>query len=96
MRLDSFRTLVDSKILGPVFVSSGKLPFEDWRLVTVIPRATFAGDIDANTERVMFIIGAIALLAAVTSILFARHSSLDRYPALPGNAPDRGVRTRGR
>ncbi|PDT15440.1 adenylate/guanylate cyclase domain-containing protein [Rhizobium sp. J15] len=69
---DSSRTLVDSKSLGPVFVSSGKLPFEDWRLVTAIPRATFAGDIDANTERVIFIIGAIALLAAVTAILFAR------------------------
>ncbi|MDL2406798.1 adenylate/guanylate cyclase domain-containing protein [Rhizobium calliandrae] len=71
-RVGSFRTLIKTKALGPVFVSSGRLPFEDWRLVTAIPRATFAGDIDANTSRVIFIIGAIALLAAVTAILFAR------------------------
>jgi adenylate cyclase len=71
-RAESARTLVDSKSLGPVFISSSKLPFEDWRLVTAIPRATFAGDIDANTERVIFIIIGIAALAAVTAILFAR------------------------
>ncbi|MBX4908968.1 MULTISPECIES: adenylate/guanylate cyclase domain-containing protein [Rhizobium] len=69
---DGSRTLVASKALGPIFVSSGKLPFEDWRLVTAIPRATFARDIDANTERLIFIIGGIAVLAAVTAILFAR------------------------
>jgi class 3 adenylate cyclase len=69
---DGLRTLVDSQALGPVFVSSSKLPFEDWRLVTAIPRATFAGDIDANTQRVIFIIAGFALLAAVTAILFAR------------------------
>ena len=34
--------------IGPVFVSSTRLPFEDWRLVTAIPRATFAGDIDGS------------------------------------------------
>ena len=67
-----FRTLVDNSTLGPVFVSSTKLPFEDWRLVTAIPRSTFAGDIDANTQRVLFIIAGIALLAAVTAVLFAR------------------------
>jgi class 3 adenylate cyclase len=70
--VESARTLVDDKSLGAVFISSSKLPFEDWRLVTAIPRATFAGDIDANTERVIFIIVGIAALAAVTAILFAR------------------------
>ncbi|WP_183726104.1 adenylate/guanylate cyclase domain-containing protein [Rhizobium sp. BK275] len=71
-KAEGFRTLVASKALGPVFVSSGKLPFEDWRLVTAIPRATFAGDIDASTKRLIFIIGGIATLAAVTAVLFAR------------------------
>lgn len=71
-KAESARTLVDSKSIGPVFISSSKLPFEDWRLVTAIPRATFAGDIDANTERVIFIIVGVAALAAVTAILFAR------------------------
>ncbi len=71
-KTDGARTLVASKALGPVFVSSSTLPFEGWRLVTAIPRATFAGDIDANTERVIFIIVGIAVLAAVTAILFAR------------------------
>lgn len=71
-KAEGFRTLVASKALGPVFVSSGKLPFEDWRLVTAIPRATFADDIDASTKRLIFIIGGIATLAAVTAVLFAR------------------------
>lgn len=71
-KADSVRTLVDSKVLGPVFVSSSKLPFEDWRLVTAVPRATFAGDIDANTKRVIFIIAGLAGLAAITAIVFAR------------------------
>jgi adenylate cyclase len=71
-KADGARTLVESKALGQVFVSSSPLPFEGWRLVTAIPRATFAGDIDANTERVIFIIVGIAVLAAVTAILFAR------------------------
>lgn len=68
----SFRAVAEGPGIGPVFVSSTKLPFEDWRLVTAIPRATFAGDIDANTQRILFIIAAIALLASATAIMFAR------------------------
>lgn len=68
----SFRAVAEGPGIGPVFVSSTMLPFEDWRLVTAIPRATFAGDIDSNTQRVLFIIAGIALLAVVTAILFAR------------------------
>lgn len=68
----SFRALAEGPGIGPVFVSSTKLPFEDWRLVTAIPRATFAGDIDSNTQRVLFIIAGIALLTSVAAILFAR------------------------
>jgi adenylate cyclase len=67
-----FRTLQQSEALGPVFVSSSALPFEDWRLLTAIPRSTFAGDIDENAKRVLFIVAGIALLAAVTAIIFAR------------------------
>ena len=69
---DAFRAVSDGPGIGPVFVSSTKLPFEDWRLVTAIPRSTFAADIDANTRRILFIIAGIALLASVTAILFAR------------------------
>ncbi|WP_426232404.1 adenylate/guanylate cyclase domain-containing protein [Pararhizobium sp. DWP3-4] len=69
---DSFRTLIGSKDLGPVFVSSNKLPFEDWRLVAAIPRATLAGDNDANSQRVIFVVLGIAILAAVMAIAFAR------------------------
>jgi adenylate cyclase len=68
----SFRAVAEGPGIGPVFVSSTELPFEDWRLVTAIPRATFAGDIDSNTQRVLFIIAGIAFLAVVTAILFAR------------------------
>lgn len=68
----AFRTLQQSDAIGPVFISSNALPFEDWRLLTAIPRSTFAGDIDENTKRVLFIIAGIALLAAVTAIVFAR------------------------
>jgi adenylate cyclase len=68
----SFRAVAEGPGIGPVFVSSTKLPFEDWRLVTAIPRATFAGDIDANTQRILFIIAGIALLASATAVLFAR------------------------
>lgn len=68
----TFRAVADGPGIGPVFVSSTKLPFEDWRLVTAIPRSTFAGDIDGNTQRVLFIIAGIALLASATAILFAR------------------------
>jgi adenylate cyclase len=68
----SFRAVAEGPGIGPVFVSSTELPFEDWRLVTAIPRATFAGDIDSNTQRVLFIIAGIALLAVVIAILFAR------------------------
>lgn len=68
----SFRAVADGPRIGAVFVSSTKLPFEDWRLVTAIPRATFAGDIDANTQRILFIIAGIALLASATAVLFAR------------------------
>ncbi|TCU21201.1 class 3 adenylate cyclase [Rhizobium azibense] len=67
-----FRTLQQTDALGPIFVSSSALPFEDWRLLTAIPRSTFAGDIDENTKRVLVIIAGIALLAAVTAIVFAR------------------------
>ncbi|PDS61974.1 adenylate/guanylate cyclase domain-containing protein [Rhizobium anhuiense] len=67
-----FRALLDNETLGPVFVSSTRLPFEDWRLVTAIPRSTFAGDIDSNTRRVLFIVTAIVMLAAIAAILFAR------------------------
>lgn len=68
----AFRAVADGPGIGRVFVSSTELPFEDWRLVTAIPRATFAGDIDANTQRILFIIAGIALLASATAILFAR------------------------
>ena len=47
------------------------LPFEEWRLLTAIPRSTFAGEIDRNTQRVLFVVGGLALLAAATAVLFA-------------------------
>ena len=69
---DSFRTLIGRKDLGPVFVSSSKLPFEDWRLVAAIPRATLAGDNDANSQRVIFVVLGVAIIAAVLAIGFAK------------------------
>ena len=68
---DDFRTLADGGALGPVYVSSSALPFEQWRLLTAIPRSTFAAEIDRNTRRVLFVVGALALLAAATAVLFA-------------------------
>jgi class 3 adenylate cyclase len=70
--IDAYRAVAEGPGVGPVFVSSTRLPFEDWRLVTAIPRATFAGDIDSNTQRVLFIIAGIALVASIAAVLFAR------------------------
>jgi class 3 adenylate cyclase len=67
-----FRTLIDSRALGPVFVSSSVLPFESWRLITAIPRRTFAGDIDGNTRRVLVIIVGIAAISSLMAVLSAR------------------------
>ncbi|WP_425475960.1 adenylate/guanylate cyclase domain-containing protein [Mesorhizobium yinganensis] len=66
-----YRTLAKSETLGPVFISSTPLPFQEWRLVTAIPRSVFAGEIDRNTRRVLFVIAGMALLAAASAVLFA-------------------------
>ena len=66
-----FRTLADGSGLGPVYVSSAMLPFEDWRLLTAVPRSAFAGEIDRNTRRVLFAVAALALVASGTAALFA-------------------------
>ncbi|MFI0844397.1 adenylate/guanylate cyclase domain-containing protein [Mesorhizobium sp. IMUNJ 23232] len=66
-----YRTLAGSDTLGPVFVSSTPLPFQQWRLVTAIPRSVFAGEIDRNTRRVLFVIVGMALLAAASAVVFA-------------------------
>ncbi len=66
-----YRSLAESDGLGPVFISSTSLPFQEWRLVTAIPRSVFAGDIDRNTRRVLFIIASMALLAAASAVMFA-------------------------
>ena len=66
-----FRTLVDARQVGPVFVSSAMLPFEDWRLLTAIPRSAFTEEIDRNARRVLYVVGALALLAAATAVVFA-------------------------
>lgn len=66
-----FRTLADGRDLGPIYVSSSQLPFEDWRLLTAVPRSAFASEIDRNTRRVLFVVAALVLLAAGTAALFA-------------------------
>jgi class 3 adenylate cyclase len=71
MGTGEFRTMADGQSLGPVYVSSSTLPFEDWRLLTAIPRSAFAAEIDRNTQRVLFIVAGLAVLGAGTAILFA-------------------------
>jgi adenylate cyclase len=71
MGTGEFRTLADGRDLGQVYVSSFDLPFADWRLLTAIPRSAFVGEIDRNTRRVLFVVAALALLAAGTAVLFA-------------------------
>ena len=71
MRHGDFRTLVDAGELGPVYVSSSTLPFEDWRLVTAIPRSAFAEESDRNSRRVLFVVAGLAVVAAGTAVLFA-------------------------
>ena len=70
MGRDEFRTLVDGGEPGPVYVSSSTLPFEQWRLLTAVPRSVFAGEIDRNTRRVLFVVAGLALVAAATAVLF--------------------------
>jgi adenylate cyclase len=71
MGTGEFRTLADGGALGPIYVSSSPLPFEDWRLLTAIPRSAFAAEIDRNTRSVLFVVAALALVAAATAVLFA-------------------------
>ncbi|MEY9783772.1 adenylate/guanylate cyclase domain-containing protein [Sinorhizobium fredii] len=71
IRSDVFRVVTPSAALGPVFVSSSRLPFENWRLVTATPRSTFASGIDENIRRIAVVVLAIAALAAATAVLFA-------------------------
>ena len=66
-----YHMLIGSDALGSIFVSSSALPFQDWRLLTAIPRSVLAGDIDRNTERVLLIVGAMALLAAISAVLLS-------------------------
>ncbi|MEP9389839.1 adenylate/guanylate cyclase domain-containing protein [Mesorhizobium sp. KR9-304] len=70
-RGDTFRSLIPGGALGPVYVSSAGLPFEGWRLLTAIPRAAFASDIDRNTRRVYLAVTVLALVAAAMAALFA-------------------------
>ncbi|EHK53383.1 adenylate/guanylate cyclase domain-containing protein [Allomesorhizobium alhagi] len=66
-----FRTQVDGGDVGKVFVSSFMLPFEQWRLLTAIPRSAFSGEIDRNTQRVLLAVGGLVVLAAATAVLFS-------------------------
>ncbi len=68
---DAFRVVAPSAALGPVFVSSSRLPFENWRLITATPRSTFASGIDENIRRIAIVVLAIAALAAATAVIFA-------------------------
>ncbi|MCA1370468.1 adenylate/guanylate cyclase domain-containing protein [Bradyrhizobium sp. BRP14] len=70
-KVDVFRVGVPNALLGPVFVSSSRLPFENWRLVTATPRSTFAGGIDENIRRIALVVLAMAALAAATAVVFA-------------------------
>jgi adenylate cyclase len=67
----TFRSLVDGSSLGQIYVSSATLPFENWRLLTAIPRSAFAEEIDRNTNRVYLAVAGLALVAAATAALFA-------------------------
>ncbi|TCN21247.1 adenylate/guanylate cyclase domain-containing protein [Sinorhizobium americanum] len=67
----AFRAVTQSAALGPVFVSSSRLPFERWRLITATPRSTFASGIDENIRRIPIAVLAIAGLAATTAVVFA-------------------------
>lgn len=73
----AFETLADDPVAGPVYVTATGLPFQDWRLVTAIPRAVFAGEIDRASRFLPVLIGLLALLAAggsaiLAGLLFAR------------------------
>jgi len=70
-KVDAFRVVAPNALLGPVFVSSSRLPFENWRLVTATPRTTFAGGIDENIRRIALVVLAMAALAAATAVVFA-------------------------
>ncbi|MGK9204398.1 adenylate/guanylate cyclase domain-containing protein [Sinorhizobium meliloti] len=70
-KADVFRVVVPNALLGPVFVSSSSLPFENWRLVTATPRSTFASRIDENIRRIAIVVLAMAALAAATAVAFA-------------------------
>ncbi|WP_237232100.1 cache domain-containing protein [Sinorhizobium meliloti] len=70
-QVDAFRAVVSNALLGPVFVSSSRLPFENWRLVIATPRSTFASGIDKNIRRIALVVLAMAALAAATAVAFA-------------------------
>lgn len=71
MPSEAFQARAKDSELGPVYVTASPLPFRDWRLVTAIPRSFFAGEIDRANRSLPYVIGALALVAASTSAIFA-------------------------
>ena len=53
------------------YVSLSPANFRDWSVVTIIPEKDFLGNIDRNTERLLYGVAAFTLLMIVASILLA-------------------------
>jgi class 3 adenylate cyclase len=67
-----YRTLISSEELGPVFVWSSKLPFQDWQIIAAIPRAVLAADNDANGQRIILVVSGVALAMAASAVALIR------------------------
>ena len=53
------------------FVSLSSLQFLDWTIVTVIPEKDFLGNIDRNTQRLVYVLIVFTLIMLVAAILLA-------------------------
>ncbi len=53
------------------YVSLSPANFRDWSVVTIIPEKDFLGNIDRNTERLLYGVAAFTLMMIVASILLA-------------------------
>jgi class 3 adenylate cyclase len=55
----------------PYYATSTALDFNGWKLLTVVPRATFTAEIDRNTRWLLAGVAVLALMGAAIAALFA-------------------------
>jgi class 3 adenylate cyclase len=71
---NAFHAKDDGAMINDGIVHTARAPLgtNDWSLLTAIPRAAFAEEIDRNFRRLILFVLALSALAAATAVVFAR------------------------